>query len=79
MARHPSRSIHTNTETVLVTAYCLRCKDMITVEAEFTNGAFQDIVPTRHINQFGRGNKKTIYCDCGGEVKIFIPKSLKSA
>jgi hypothetical protein len=52
---------------------------MITVEAEFTNGAFQDIVPTRHINQFGRGNKKTIYCDCGGEVKIFIPKSLKSA
>jgi len=65
------------TTVILVTTCCLKCKDMATVEGEFQNGVFKDIVPTRHITRYSRGKNKTWHCWCGGEVKIFVPKSVK--
>lgn len=62
---------------LLVTAYCMRCFDISTIEGEFHGRVFKRIIPTRHITQHGKGKNMTFGCWCGGEVKIFLPKYIK--
>ena len=66
-----------NTEIMPVTAYCRKCNDMVTIEAEFLNGALLNIVPTRHFILYGNGPNKCIYHDCGGEVRLYIPSKIR--
>jgi hypothetical protein len=58
---------------ILVTAYCLKCFDMATIEGEFQDGVFQRLIPTGHITQVGKGKNKVLRCRCGGEVKLLMP------
>ena len=78
MTKPESRPIyHVHTETLVVTAYCLNCKDMSSVEANFVNGVFHDIVETSHIREYGTGQNTKLFCICGGDVRLFIPSKMK--
>ena len=62
---------------MVVTAYCLNCKDMSSVEANFVNGRFYNIVDTPHIREYGTGQNTKLFCICGGDVRLFIPSKMK--
>ena len=57
-----------------VTVHCLKCFQLIEIDAEFIDNKFIHIVPTR---QFTEGYKGYIHHGCGGDCKIFLPSFLK--